>query len=46
MEKAGIGFAYHALHHGCPTFWLAWASLGKELPWVAYKIYNTFDVYN
>ena len=30
-----------SLLHGCPTFWLAWATVsGEELSWPAYKIYN------
>lgn len=32
--------------HGCPAFWLAWASLSEEeLSWTAYKMCNTVNVY-
>ena len=34
------------LHHVCPTFWVAWATLSEEeLSWAACKICNTVCVY-
>lgn len=35
------------LNQGCPTFWLARATLSEEeLPWATYKIYDTVNVHN